>query len=97
MLSTYSDTGNIDRLYNEEMPLLEAAGFDLQLAGAELLGGDVMQMSFPIARDYLGRIFNTPATLERLVGQLERMVPAPEYTGHVHRLVQAFQRGLRRS
>ena len=41
MLATYADAGNIDRLYDEETVLLEAAGFDLRLAGAELLGRDV--------------------------------------------------------
>lgn len=96
LLSTYSDAGNIDRLYDEEMPLLEAADFDLKLAGAELLGRDVIQPSFPLARDSLDRIFNKPESLERLLAQMERLVFAPEYTAHVDRLVQTFQRGLRR-
>lgn len=40
LLKTYADAGNIDRLYEEESDLLESVGFDLELAGAWLLGRD---------------------------------------------------------
>lgn len=49
LLSTYADAGNTDRLYENEMDLLEAVGFDLQLAGAELLGRDVGYLCAPKA------------------------------------------------
>jgi predicted nucleotidyltransferase len=39
LLTTYADAGDFD-LYEEESDLLEAAGFDLVLAGAQLLGRD---------------------------------------------------------
>ncbi len=41
LLTTYADAGNADRLYDHEMDLLETVGFDMELAGAELLGRDV--------------------------------------------------------
>lgn len=41
LLTTYADAGNTDRLYENEMDLLQAVGFDMQLAGAELLGRDI--------------------------------------------------------
>lgn len=44
MLSRYADAGNIDRLYGEAFPALEACGFDPGLAGARLLGHDARQM-----------------------------------------------------
>lgn len=41
LLTSYADAGNTDRLYEQELDLLEAVDFDMQLAGAELLGRDV--------------------------------------------------------
>ena len=40
LLTAYADAGNIDRIYDQEMALLEAVDFDMELAGAELLGRD---------------------------------------------------------
>ena len=47
LLTTYADAGNTDRLYETELDLLEAAEFDMQLAGAELLGRDVAEYAMP--------------------------------------------------
>src|SRR5579863_8303356 len=52
LLTTYADAGNTDRLYDQEMDLLEAVGFDMGLAGAELLGRDVARLC---SRDALDR------------------------------------------
>lgn len=41
LLRTYGEAVSQDRLYGSEIRLLEAAGFDLQLAGARLLGADI--------------------------------------------------------
>jgi predicted nucleotidyltransferase len=45
VLSTYADAGNLDRLYGEEIRLLEQACYDLELAGAALLAHDVKQLA----------------------------------------------------
>ena len=47
LLTTYQDAGNFDRLYDQESALLEAVAFDLELAGAELLGRDVARICPP--------------------------------------------------
>jgi len=47
LLTAYADAGNTDRLYENEMDLLEAVGFDMQVAGAELLGHDVAHLCSP--------------------------------------------------
>jgi predicted nucleotidyltransferase len=44
LIAAYADAGNTARLYEHEMELLEAVGFDMQLAGAELLGSDVARL-----------------------------------------------------
>jgi predicted nucleotidyltransferase len=47
LLTAYADAGNADRLYDQEMDLLETVGFDVQLAGvncsAEMLPTSVHQ------------------------------------------------------
>lgn len=40
LLRQYSDAGNEDRLYGEEVSLLEAEGYDFELAGARLIARD---------------------------------------------------------
>ena len=47
VLSTYADAGNTDRLYESEISLLEQANYDLELAGAALVGRDGRQLSSP--------------------------------------------------
>lgn len=41
VMTKYADAGNTDRLFEAEMAMLEAAGFDSDVAGACLLGKDV--------------------------------------------------------
>lgn len=40
IMTKYADAGNVDRLYDSEFTLLEAAGYDPEIAGACLLGKD---------------------------------------------------------
>jgi predicted nucleotidyltransferase len=40
LIETYTDAGNVNRLYEEEADELERVGFDTTLAGAFLLGKD---------------------------------------------------------
>ena len=47
MFRRYGDAGNMDRLYEEESELLEATGFDIERAGATLLGQDVRAIASP--------------------------------------------------
>lgn len=41
LLKQYGDAGNEERLYGEAVSLLEAENFDVEIAGARLLGQDV--------------------------------------------------------
>src|SRR4029077_5823994 len=40
LLKEYGDAGNEDRLYGEELNVLENEGYDFELAGARLIGSD---------------------------------------------------------
>ena len=45
LLRQYGAAGNEDRLYGAEIAVMEAASYDLDLAGARLLGRDVARIS----------------------------------------------------
>ena len=55
LLTKHADAGNADRLYGDEITLLEKANYDFELAGALLLGKDVATISRP---DTAARIMN---------------------------------------
>jgi predicted nucleotidyltransferase len=44
IISEYADAGNKERLYTDELQLLEAAEFDITAAGARLLGRDACRI-----------------------------------------------------
>ena len=43
----YAEAGNLDRIYEEALPALQAVGFDVELAGAWLLGKDTAATASP--------------------------------------------------
>jgi len=45
IMNKYEEAGNTDRLYEEDLPLLQEEGFDTTLAGARLLGRDMAKIS----------------------------------------------------
>lgn len=45
ILTTFDSAGNEDRLFGQESELLDAVGYDLTLAGAQLLGRDAARMT----------------------------------------------------
>ena len=94
LLATYENAGNTDRLYDQEMKLLEAVGFDTQLAGAELLGRDGGLLCSSNARGIIESVLKTESTFERLLDQTVQSSAMPETADLVERLLRAFRRGL---
>jgi predicted nucleotidyltransferase len=94
LLGSYGDAGNTDRMYDREMALLEAIGFDTQLAGAELLGRDVGLICSSNARAIIESLLNTELTFERLLDQTVQTSALPETADVVGRLLRAFRQGL---
>lgn len=94
LLTTYSDAGNFDRLYDQELALLEAVEFDLELAAAELLGRDVARIcpgpTFDQARAWL----TSPRLLDQLVGHMVQTSSRSEAAPAVSRIVNSFCRGF---
>ena len=45
IMNKYEEAGNSERLYEEDLPLLQEEGFDTKLAGTRLLGRDMARIS----------------------------------------------------
>ncbi len=97
LLTAYADAGNTDRLYDNEMDLLEAVGFDMQLAGAELLGRDVAHLCAPGAMTRIRSVLESERTFERLVDHMVRTSAVPETAPFVQRMLTRFRHGVVRN
>jgi predicted nucleotidyltransferase len=92
--SNYADAGNTDRLYDQEMDLLEAVAYDMELAGAELLGRDVAHLCSPQALAQVQSLIRSEANLERLVNQMVQTSTNAEAIAVVERTLNSFCRGI---
>ena len=70
LLRQYGDAGNEDRLYGEEMGLLEAEGYDFGLAGARLIAVDASRMVSADTQQRLREILDSDALMEELINQI---------------------------
>jgi predicted nucleotidyltransferase len=98
LLRNYHDAGNEDRLYSDELDLLDAAGFDLTTAGPQLLGKDVRRISKPETLDHALRILEDAKQIERLVMHMaSRLRHADDTVQEAERLLERFKTGLKGS
>lgn len=75
ILRNYAEAGNQDRLFDEIPRLAERQGFDLELAGAELLGRDLTRVFPADLRATLSHILEQEANPQgdlRLAGDMSR-------------------------
>lgn len=91
----YQAAGNQNRIYDEEMPLLEAVDFDLDLASPRLLGKDARQIATAATRESAITLLNDAKMMDRL---LTHMAPvfkaADDNIGVAERLLEQFKIGL---
>lgn len=76
LLRQYNEAGNQERVYEDATAALEAAGYDVELAGAWLLGVDAAVLSSPITRSQLNSLFADPSLIERLITDMSRAMRA---------------------
>jgi predicted nucleotidyltransferase len=95
LVRCYADAGNLDRLYEQEMALLEATGFDLELAGAELLGRDTARNCQSEAQRQISVICTSERLFEQLILQMNRtgMGESAEVE-RITDLMKRFRRGF---
>ncbi|WP_235514517.1 nucleotidyl transferase AbiEii/AbiGii toxin family protein [Acidovorax sp. Root217] len=91
LAQAYASAGNMDRLYDEEAPLLEMAGHDPDLAGAALLGKDAAILCSPGTAQQVHVILADP---EQMLDALLRVRNQLAMGGDAQRL-RAFIAGYR--
>ena len=96
IISTYADAGNIERLYEEAIDLLEAEGHDVELAGATLLGSDARRLCSPATMLKLRELFAQTDFAEKMAERVRvsRFPLEPERLGRIHQLMSKFTERL---
>lgn len=93
VLSTYADAGNTDRLYESEISLLEQANYDLELAGAALVGLDSRQLSSPATMARLRTLLMPADFMDTLAERIRssRWPLDPEQLPRVRTILSTFR------
>lgn len=91
LLQHYHEAGNGDRMYEEAYGLLGAAGFDVRLAGATLLGWDTHIILHDDTLHALLAILADPRTRDRLIVHMTRSTGVDM----ADELLHQFELGLR--
>lgn len=95
LLRQYNDAGNQDRIYQDAITALEAVGYDIELAGAWLLGLDALAVASPATRNKLHELFNEPSRMERLVTDMSRDIRArDDALDYSRALLEQFFKGF---
>jgi predicted nucleotidyltransferase len=95
LFRNYHEAGNEDRLYDEEIDLLEAAGFDLTTASPILLGKDVRRIAKPETLANALEIVSDANLANRLVTHMApRILYTSDRIAEAERLLTKFKEGL---
>ena len=95
LLRQYGAAGNEERLYGTESAVLEASGYDVDLAGPRLLGRDVARISRDETRRTLLALLDNRTTLEQLSRAMAReMGAARDPVALAGNLIDQFRAGL---
>lgn len=95
LLRQYNEAGNQERIYEDAIAALEAVEYDVELAGAWLLGSDAFAMSSPETRGQLNMLFAEPAAMERLVTDMSRALQTRDSPLDYSRaLLEQFTKGF---
>lgn len=92
----YGDAGNMNRLYDEKPQLLEGAGFDIERAGATLLGQDVRALAAAKNYERLSNAFSLPAVQETFLTHVSSgvMIAEDDRVARAKTLIDAFFTGF---
>lgn len=88
----YHLAGNEERLYDEAYSLMEAAHYDLELAGAALLGYETRVILDASTRDAVLAVLTDARKRDRLVIHMDRSIGTD--SARIQRFVAQFEYGL---
>jgi predicted nucleotidyltransferase len=95
LLRWYGGAGNEDRLFGEEMSLLESLGYNMDLAGPQLLGKDAARITTTGTRNLALALLDDAVTLERLTRDMARAFRgAEDPIGEAEAFIAQFKTGL---
>lgn len=96
LLKHYADAGNEDRLYGEDLDILESEGFDFELAGARLIGLDAARAVSPDTKDRTQQILESDVQMMELTNQIiaSSSRTDAEHVGRCERLVSKMREGF---
>lgn len=96
ILTDYADAENEDRLYADELPILEASEFDVPIAGARLLGKDARHIASQETSASIEKMLADPDLKGELLNQLVQTGPRSDqsFSDHCTLLLDNFQRGF---
>jgi predicted nucleotidyltransferase len=96
ILTDYADAGNEDRLYADELSILEAAEFAVPIAGARLLGKDARHIASQETSASIATMLADPHLKRELLNQLVQTSPRSDqsFADHCTLLLDNFQRGF---
>jgi predicted nucleotidyltransferase len=95
ILSRYGDAGNNDRLYGAELALLEEAAYDVEMAGARLLGRDAAGLCEDDTRRRIQTLLQQEELVEKLILQMNQVVnPFGDRVDRAAAYVGMFRRGF---
>jgi predicted nucleotidyltransferase len=96
LLRQYGDAGNEDRLYGEDMSVLEAEGYDFELAGALLIARDAARVVSADTQKRLREILESDALMEELTNQIIVSSPRndPEHVRRCEMLIRKLREGF---
>lgn len=97
LLRQYHEAGNQNRLYEDALNVLASVGYDIELAGAWLLGHDAFAMSSEKTRNQLNTLFADALCVERLMADMARGIRIREDALDYSRmLLDQFLKGFAR-
>jgi predicted nucleotidyltransferase len=96
LLRQYGDAGNEDRLFGEDMNVLEAEGYDFELAGARLIAHDAARVVSADTQKRLREILESDALMEELTNQIIVSSPRndPEHVRRCEMLIRNLRKGF---
>ena len=97
VVRNYAVAGQTDRLYGEDSAVMEQAAYELDVAGAILLGRDAARIATPETLAQLTSALAQPAIIDRLITHAARGVTWADEVDRfavANKLIQAFRAGL---
>ncbi len=95
LFRNYHAAGNVERLYDQELALLQAVEFDVDLASPRLLGKDVRRIALATTLEQAEALLNDTQKTERLITHMSVEFRAEENSiGAAERLLEQFKTGL---